>query len=70
MTGQERRGPLEATPQASHKEFWPGAMVAPGQKSLSEFQAAICLETGTTLISSLRGRAATVTGAVISSMPF
>lgn len=42
----------------------------PGQYSQAESQAAICFAIGTTLISTLRGSAATATGAVISSIPF
>src|SRR5579859_5199961 len=62
--------PQEPTPpQVARKRKWPGTASVPSHFSLSEFHAAICLEIGTTLISTLRGIAAAATGAVISSIP-
>ena len=54
---------------ALRKRKWPGTANVPSHFSLSESHAAICLEIGTTLISTLRGIAAAATGALISSIP-
>src|SRR6185437_2364761 len=62
--------PQKPTPlQVARKRKWPGTASVPSHFSLSECHAAICLEIGTTLISTLRGIAAAATGALISSIP-